>query len=297
MSKRFTSTEKWKDKWFYSLKGKYKLLWVYMCDTCDLAGIWEVNLELASRDCGFKYTEAEAFQVLGDRLMRVNDSKWMIRRFIYWQYKCEIADLTPSNLAHRGVINRLKSLGITDDKAPSKGLQRPSEGSKDKYKDKDKSKKKEGERERENWDKKLYGDDVLLYPEEYDKLGDRLGEEGRAWCIQKLDNYLGQSEKNKRKYVSHYKAILNWVVDQWKEKSGEAHIKATRAGGQSRVHTTADIERNTAQLRAITGKRGTGDAENSRSGTGKATDPPPDGSGEGRPGTKIDGPKSDGGTP
>ena len=41
MSLRFTNTEKWDDAWFFSLKPLQKLLFNYMCDNCNIAGLIE----------------------------------------------------------------------------------------------------------------------------------------------------------------------------------------------------------------------------------------------------------------
>lgn len=44
MAYRFTDTDKWKDNWFGELKPVEKLLFIYLCDNCDIAGFAEVNL-------------------------------------------------------------------------------------------------------------------------------------------------------------------------------------------------------------------------------------------------------------
>lgn len=44
MAYRFTDTDKWKDSWFSNLNQVEKLLFMYLCDNCDIAGFAEVNL-------------------------------------------------------------------------------------------------------------------------------------------------------------------------------------------------------------------------------------------------------------
>lgn len=43
MAIRFTDTDKWMDSWFSSLSAKGKLLFLFLCDNCNIAGIIEVN--------------------------------------------------------------------------------------------------------------------------------------------------------------------------------------------------------------------------------------------------------------
>jgi hypothetical protein len=72
--------------------------------------------------------------------------------------------------------------------------------------------------------KLLYGVHVRLLPKEYDSLLEKLKSEGRVrWVINKLDYYLGQNERNQRKYTSHYLAILNWVttaLEEYEKRTG-----------------------------------------------------------------------------
>ena len=44
MAYRFTNTDKWSDSWFYGLNNLEKLLFMYLCDNCDIAGFVEINL-------------------------------------------------------------------------------------------------------------------------------------------------------------------------------------------------------------------------------------------------------------
>jgi hypothetical protein len=204
MAKRFTATEKWEDAWFGTLPMEYKLLWLYMLDTCNHAGIWEVNLRKAAFCTGCQYDEAEALEVIGKKVRQVGEDKWWIVNFIRHQYKCDISELNPNNLAHKGVIAILKQHGI---EAPTKPLQSPIGGAKDKDKDKEKDK--------EN----LYGENVILTPEEFVNLCERLKSESRARkAIEILDNYKGSSGK---KYKSDYRAILNWVIPELEKRESQ----------------------------------------------------------------------------
>ena len=43
MAKRFTDTDKWKKGFIRNLPTKYKLLWLYILDDCNHAGVWETD--------------------------------------------------------------------------------------------------------------------------------------------------------------------------------------------------------------------------------------------------------------
>lgn len=105
MAKRFTDTEKWKDEWFLELEPLMKLLWLYILDTCDHAGVWKVNFKLASYSIGTALDRQSAIKALGDRIQIVSLDKWHVPKFITYQQK---GFLNPSNNAHKGILNLLE---------------------------------------------------------------------------------------------------------------------------------------------------------------------------------------------
>ena len=86
MAKRFTGTEKWSDPWFSNLSQSYKLLWLYLLDNCDHAGIWRVNKKLADFQVGDGIDWGNLKEVFNGRLVIVDDEKWFIPKFITYQY-------------------------------------------------------------------------------------------------------------------------------------------------------------------------------------------------------------------
>jgi hypothetical protein len=137
MMKRFTETTKWDDPWFMDLPVKYKAFWIFICDRCDCAGVWEPNMRLAVTQIGEPLELVEVLRVFEKRIEQTLEGKLWIRGFIKFQYGIE---LNPSNTAHLGVLRRLEKSKITSPVpiAPSKGLQRGLQAPKDKDKDKDK---------------------------------------------------------------------------------------------------------------------------------------------------------------
>ena len=43
MSYRYTNSDKWTDSWFSDLSANAKLLFIFLYENCDNAGIYEVN--------------------------------------------------------------------------------------------------------------------------------------------------------------------------------------------------------------------------------------------------------------
>jgi hypothetical protein len=136
LAKRFTDTGKWDKAWFRQLRPRGKTIWSFLCDRCDHAGIWEIDLEAMSFFVNDEWAVSldEIQEIFGDRI-EVVGSKLVVTGFVEFQY----GDLNPENRAHKSVISRLERL------APKKGLIRSFQGRKDKDKDKDKDKVKEGE--------------------------------------------------------------------------------------------------------------------------------------------------------
>lgn len=130
MAKRFTDTEKWRDPWFCSLTIQEKMFWVFLLDTCNLAGIWQVNWPLVDFYIpGFEY-KADKFK---GRIEVISPEKWFIAKFPVFQY----GELQTTNRMHNRIIYELQKEGVLTP------LKYPSQGVKDKDKDKDKDMDKE----------------------------------------------------------------------------------------------------------------------------------------------------------
>lgn len=103
MAKRFTDTEKWKKPFIRGLQGAYKLLWFYILDDCDHAGIWQVDFEVARIRIGEQIDYDSARRLFGDRVEVIDKFKWFIPDFITFQY----GELSEKNRMHLSVINIL----------------------------------------------------------------------------------------------------------------------------------------------------------------------------------------------
>jgi hypothetical protein len=148
MAKRFTDTEKYKKRFFRGLPGAYKLLWDYLYHSCDHAGIWIVDFEIAQiylgKDMQVNYEEAvNHFNSDKKRVIELDEkTKWFLPKFVEFQYGL----LNPKNNAHNSVINILRKYKLVkNEQGANEGLIRVSCDpiDKDKEKDKDKSKDKD----------------------------------------------------------------------------------------------------------------------------------------------------------
>lgn len=108
--KRFTDTDKWRDPWFRKLSSPAKQLWGYLLDQCDKIGLVEIDLGLASIDCGQKITEAHLAEI-GDRIEPCGNGKHFIPKFIPYQY----GSLTPTCPPHRSIIALVDLHNLTFD--------------------------------------------------------------------------------------------------------------------------------------------------------------------------------------
>jgi len=87
MKRRFTDIEKW-DKWFRSLSNEYRVLWLYMHDSCDEVGVWQVDFELASFNTKNEYDPEKVKQIFRDRVfIFYKGEKWWLVDYIKLQYK------------------------------------------------------------------------------------------------------------------------------------------------------------------------------------------------------------------
>lgn len=141
MAKRFTDTAKWKKEFIKGLSAKHKLLWFYILDDCDHAGIWEVDFEVASIRIGEPLSYNEAFIALGCQIVPIGKTRWWIKDFISFQY----GNLTPKNKMYEPVMSLLKKYNIDPNIPHDMEHLSPIDGVKDIdiVKDKDKVKDKE----------------------------------------------------------------------------------------------------------------------------------------------------------
>jgi len=85
MAKRLTDTEKWNDDWYISLGNDYRIIWQWLLDNCNHAGICKRSMKLLNMMCNTDITEEQLIIIMSDRVIVV-DNNWFIPKFLKFQY-------------------------------------------------------------------------------------------------------------------------------------------------------------------------------------------------------------------
>lgn len=117
MAKRFSDTEKWKKPFIRGLPSAYKLLWFYILDDCDHAGIWQADFEVARIRIGEQVDIDTAIRLFDVRIYPITKFKWFIPDFITFQY----GELSEKNRMHKHVMEILDKHGLGAFKALPRG--------------------------------------------------------------------------------------------------------------------------------------------------------------------------------
>ena len=92
MAKRFTDTEKWKKGFIKKLSPELKLLWFYVLDDCDISGLWQVDIEVASIRIGVNIDISKAISEFDENIIIIdNGEKWFIPSFLEFQYGSQLS--------------------------------------------------------------------------------------------------------------------------------------------------------------------------------------------------------------
>jgi len=142
MAKRLTDSEKWEDPWFLDLKDEHKLIWIYLLDKCDHAGIWKVNKRLAEFCFGHSLDWEGFLKASNGRIEIISGGeKWFIPKFLNFQY----GSLDEKNSMSKRVLPILEKEGLN-----TLGLPRVNPG-KNKYKESNGNKKEKEDQFLEIW--------------------------------------------------------------------------------------------------------------------------------------------------
>lgn len=118
--KRFTETLIWDDPWYRKMPLKYKLLWKYLCDKCDNAGVWVKDMETAAYFIGEEINEAEALRLINngkERIKVLTDDKWYIKEFIEFQF----GNISSESNIGKSIVKLIEKYNVT-------GIEHPFDG-------------------------------------------------------------------------------------------------------------------------------------------------------------------------
>lgn len=116
--KRFTCSDKWDKPWFRNLSPKFKCFFQFLCDRCDVAGVWVVDMKTASHYVGDDIHGEKALDLFGGRVLDIGDGKWLIRDFVYFQY----GNLSVSCNPHKRILEKLEHHGLIVDGSSVKSV-------------------------------------------------------------------------------------------------------------------------------------------------------------------------------
>jgi hypothetical protein len=116
MGKRWVETMRWEDSWFGNLRPEFKLLYCYLCDRCDNAGVWNVNKPLADKYIGLALTWDRVIPEMDGRIIELAGGKrWFLVKFLEFQYA---PGFNPNIPAHQQAKKLLISYGIEPSSIP-----------------------------------------------------------------------------------------------------------------------------------------------------------------------------------
>lgn len=196
--KRFTDTEKWKDAWFAELSPSMKLLWIYLLDVADSAGVVDYSKRLADFDIGEAISIDEMLKEAGeDRIRCLPSGKLWLVKFCEFQY--------PNGISHKCKKHNNIRKSISKNSLPisigngyvSDRYSIPNRDISDMSQDKDKDKDKETDTETDVLPKLVSGtsyhglpEQIAVYAEKIDSLSDSWARSPKEW---RENNALQQS--------------------------------------------------------------------------------------------------------
>jgi hypothetical protein len=102
MAIKFTNTKKWDDVWFSELTMESKVMFVYLCDMCDIAGFLEINERMIRFHTGIEDVRG-AITSLSKSVIYRDGYIWIMK---YIKHQKNLP-LNPSNNAHKGIISSM----------------------------------------------------------------------------------------------------------------------------------------------------------------------------------------------
>lgn len=148
MAKRFTDSKKWNDDWYISLSNDNRIVWQWLLDNCNHAGLCKRSVGLLNLMCRTNLSEDELLKIMEHRV-KIHNDYWFIPNFLKFQYgslmNTKAAVLSAvKELFNQNCIGMIPESFGNDFKIISESFENHCQMIKDKDKDKDKDKVKGG---------------------------------------------------------------------------------------------------------------------------------------------------------
>lgn len=203
MSKRFFDTEMFLRPWYRALEPRLKCLWTFMLSRCDMAGVIDMDWQLASWTIGQSVSEDD-MKAMNGNVVRLQSGKLFIPGFIDFQY----GHLNRDSRVHAAVFKVLDTHSIpypypmdTLSELSYRVAATPKDKDKEKDKDKDKA----------NTHAERF---TIPTPEEVAEYASEIGYpmDGAAWC----DSYAQKGWMVGKAKMKDWKAaVRNWKRNGW----------------------------------------------------------------------------------
>lgn len=109
MARRFTDTEKWKDDWWGALSNDHRLVWLYLVDSCSIAGIWKKDFRGLNFNCNTNLNEEDFLKVFGSRVID-KGHYFFIPKFVFYQCPKGLNSNKPAIVS---IVKELKQYNLT----------------------------------------------------------------------------------------------------------------------------------------------------------------------------------------
>jgi len=103
MSVKFTNPKKWDDVWFAGLTMEQKVMFVYLCEKCDIAGFLEINERLITLQTGIENV-SDNIKSLSKSIIYRDGYVW-VKKHLKHQKNLPI---NPRNGAHKAIVNSIR---------------------------------------------------------------------------------------------------------------------------------------------------------------------------------------------
>ena len=236
MSYRNSLREKWQDPWFRRLPSDAKIVFDFVCDACDRAGFWEIDVEMAVFSTGLDAKAVNAaLGLLGRSVVTDEDGRWLwARNYLKHNVRLPVADWERNNyykairellIAHKDISPDISL--ILDGKVPADmtgGMAATPE-----LDTSNSGKRKKGNADKRAPFKPPAPADVEAYSKEIGWPMD-----GHAWC----DSYAQKGWMvGKHKMKDWRSAVRNWKSNKW---TPTQRIKGAGRGGKVASDTERD---------------------------------------------------------